>query len=106
MMEGTYLSVSRDMKHLILQKLAECMYSFKAYRTDEDFAEVATALISKNPCLREQGSSTGCGRWKNSLKFKMGNFHSKLRKAGCLDVTVIGGRKGKYSPEGHPQNRT
>lgn len=100
--DGTYLCVSRDMKHEILQKLAECMYSFKAYPTDEDFAEVATALISKHPCLREQGSSTGCGGWKNSLKFKMGNFRSKLCKAGCLDVTINGGRKGKYSPEGHP----
>lgn len=30
MRDGTYLSASRDMKHEILQKLAECMYSFKA----------------------------------------------------------------------------
>ncbi|KAL0149357.1 hypothetical protein M9458_055395, partial [Cirrhinus mrigala] len=91
------------MKHEILQKLAECMYSFKAYRTDEDFAEVATALISKHPCLREHGSSTGCGGWKNSLEFKMGNFRSKLHKAGCIDVTVNGERKGKYCPEGQPK---
>lgn len=78
------------------------MYSYKAYPTDEDFAEVATALINKHPCLREQGSSTGCGGWKNSLKFKMGKYRSKLRKAGCLDVSVNGGRRGKYSPEGQP----
>lgn len=45
---GSNLSVSRDMKHDILQKLAEYMYSFKAYPTEEDFAEVATALISKH----------------------------------------------------------
>ncbi|XP_048859457.1 uncharacterized protein LOC125726959 [Brienomyrus brachyistius] len=102
MRDGIYLTVSRDMKHEILQKLAECMYSYKAYPTDEDFAEVATALINKHPCLREQGSLTGCGGWKNSLKFKMGNYRSKLRKAGCLDVSVNGGRRGKYSPEGQP----
>ncbi|KAK3510714.1 hypothetical protein QTP70_015992 [Hemibagrus guttatus] len=57
------------------------MYSFKAFPTDEDFAEVATSLINKHPCLREQGSSTGCRGWKNSLKFKMGNYRSKLCNA-------------------------
>lgn len=93
------------MEHEILQKLAECMYSYKAYPTDEDFAEVATALINKHPCLREQGSSTGCGGWKNSLKFKMCNYRSKLCKAGCLDVSVNGGRRGKYSPEGQPRTQ-
>ncbi|XP_056609966.1 uncharacterized protein LOC130426962 [Triplophysa dalaica] len=100
---GTYhLMVSKDMKHEILHKLAECIYSFKAYPTDKDFAEVAKALINKHPCLREKGSCTGYYGWKNSLKFKMGNYRSKLRKAGCLDVMVNGGRKSKFAPEGQP----
>ncbi|KAI2646867.1 Guanylate cyclase [Labeo rohita] len=32
----------------------------------------------------------------------MPNIRSKLHKAGCIDVTVNGGRKGKYCPEGQP----
>lgn len=100
---GSYhLDVSKDMKHEILQKLADCIYSFKAYPTDEDFTEVAKALINKHPCLREKGSWTGYYGWKNSLKFKMGNYRTKLRKAGCLDVVINGGRKSKFSPEGQP----
>lgn len=39
-------------------------------------------LINKHPCLKEQGSPDGCSSWKHSLKFKMGNYRTKLRKAG------------------------
>ena len=57
----------RDMKHDILEKLAETMYSFKAYPKDDDFSSVAKALISKHPCLTEPGPHRWYG-WKNSLK--------------------------------------
>ncbi|KAK1154857.1 hypothetical protein AOXY_G27871 [Acipenser oxyrinchus oxyrinchus] len=30
----------------------------------------------------------------------MGNYRTKLRKAGCLDVAINRGKRGKYSPEG------
>lgn len=96
------LNISKDVKHEILQKLAEYIYTFKAYPSDKDFSEVAKALINKHPCLREKGSWTGYYGWKNSLKFKMGNYRTKLRKAGCLDVMVNGGRKSKFCPEGQP----
>lgn len=100
MKDGTFIVPSRDMKHAILEKLAESMYSFKAYPLDEDFGVVAAALINKHPCLKEPGSPTGWYGWKNSLKFKMGNYRTKLRKAGCLDVAINGGKRGKYFPEG------
>lgn len=92
MTDQTYFQVSRDMKHEILQKLAETMYSFKAYPKDEDFSDVASALIKKHPCLTEPGSVNG---WKNSLKFKMGNYRTKLRRAGCSDVAISGAKRGK-----------
>ncbi|XP_068566737.1 sterile alpha motif domain-containing protein 3-like [Cebidichthys violaceus] len=99
MRDKTYLQVPRDMKHEILEKLAETIYSFKAYPRDEEFNDVATALIQKHPCLTEPGSSNGCNGWKNSLKFKMGNYRTKLRRAGCTDVAVNGGkRKGQTPP--------
>ncbi|KAL4007959.1 hypothetical protein ACER0C_001811 [Sarotherodon galilaeus] len=38
--------------------------------------------------------------WKNSLKFKMANYRTKLRKVGFEDVTVNGGKRSKANPEG------
>lgn len=77
------------MKHEILEKLAEAIYTFKAYPCDEEFNDVATALIQKHPCLIEPGSVTGCNGWKNSIKFKMGNYRTKLCRA------VNQGKRGK-----------
>ncbi|KAM4592885.1 sterile alpha motif domain-containing protein 3-like [Odontesthes bonariensis] len=88
MRDKTYLQVPRDMKHEILEKLAEAIYSSKAYPSDQEFNDVATALIHKHPCLIEPGSANGCNGWKNSIKFKMGNYRTKLRRAGCTDVAV------------------
>ncbi|TKS65863.1 hypothetical protein D9C73_028379 [Collichthys lucidus] len=94
------LTPSRDMKHDILEKLAETMYSFKAYPDDDDFSSVAKALISKHPSLTEPGPQPGWYGWKNSLKFKMANYRTKLRKAGCDDVMINGGKRSKHNPEG------
>lgn len=95
--DGTRLQISRDMKHDILEKLAEMMYKSMAYPHDEHFSAVATALISKHPCLTEPGSATGCIGWKHSLKFKMGNYRTKLRRAGMADVSING--KTKENPD-------
>ncbi|XP_026053336.1 uncharacterized protein LOC113039609 isoform X2 [Carassius auratus] len=92
--DQTYLSVTRDMKHSILEKLAETIYKFDAYPNNERIQSVALALINKHPCLKEQGSPDGCSSWKHSLKFKMGNYRTKLRKAGCVEVGVNGGKTG------------
>lgn len=43
--DGTLLSISRDMKSEILEKIAEAMYSFKAYPDNEQFESAAIALI-------------------------------------------------------------
>uniref|UniRef100_A0A9J7XHJ2 Sterile alpha motif domain-containing protein 3-like n=1 Tax=Cyprinus carpio carpio TaxID=630221 RepID=A0A9J7XHJ2_CYPCA len=98
MRDQTYMQVPRDMKHEILEKLAECMYSFKAYPSDDDFNDVASSLVKKHPCLTEPGSSTGWNGWKNSLKFKMGNYRTKLRRAGCTDVLINVGKRGGQDP--------
>lgn len=99
MRDKTYLQVPRDMKHEILEKLAEAIYTFKAYPCDEEFNDVATALIQKHPCLIEPGSVTGCNGWKNSIKFKMGNYRTKLRRAGCTDVAVNQGKRRGETPQ-------
>ncbi len=100
------MSVSRDMKLDILQKLAEEMYKFSAYPQDEHFTTVAAALIAKHPCLAEPGSTTGCYGWKNSLKSKMGNLRSKLRRCGIADLSVNSKKRTQQNPEGEPSGKS
>ncbi|XP_072568838.1 uncharacterized protein [Paramormyrops kingsleyae] len=104
MKDGTRMTLQRDLKHDILEKLAETMYSFKAYPKDDDFISVAKALISKHPCLTEPGPHGWYG-WKNSLKFKMANYRTKLRKAGFEDVAINGGKRSKGNPEGESSSK-
>lgn len=42
------MTPSQNMKHDVLEKLAETMYSFKAYPEDDDIRGVAKELTSKN----------------------------------------------------------
>lgn len=92
--DGTLLSIPRDMKIEILEKLAENMYSYKAYPGNEEIESVAAALIEKHPCLKEPSSTSGWYGWKISLKFKMGNYRQKLRDAGCQELKVNSERRG------------
>lgn len=81
---GKHLKLTRDQKQDILDKLASTIYGFKAYPCDKEIAQVAEALVTKHPCLKEAGSERGWNGWKNSIKFKLGNYRQKLRKVGCL----------------------
>ncbi|CAL9686158.1 unnamed protein product [Knipowitschia caucasica] len=103
--DGTYLKVTKELKHDILEKLAEVIYAFDAYPTKDDLAAVAQALVETHPCLKEAGSTSGCLGWKNSLKFKVGNYRAKMCKLGRLDVTVNSGKRGRYSTNGDPPNK-
>ncbi|KAK1893790.1 putative pseudouridine transporter, partial [Dissostichus eleginoides] len=38
--------------------------------------------------LKEPGSGTGHQGWTTSIKYKLGNYRSKLRQAGCNEVSV------------------
>ncbi|XP_048854844.1 sterile alpha motif domain-containing protein 3-like [Brienomyrus brachyistius] len=102
--DATFLKVTKELKHDILEKLAETMYAFKAYPTKEDFETVAKALVQTHPCLKETGSHSGWNGWKNSLKFKMGNYRTKMRQLGRLDVTVNGGKRRSDTTNGDPPN--
>ncbi|XP_023659793.2 uncharacterized protein [Paramormyrops kingsleyae] len=85
---GNLLDISKDTKSEILEKLAEAIYAFTPYPQRDDFDNVAQSLINKHPCLKEPGSEKGWYCWKYSLKFKMGNYRSKLRAAGCAELQV------------------
>ncbi|XP_074473268.1 uncharacterized protein LOC141757015 isoform X2 [Sebastes fasciatus] len=53
-----------------------------------EMEQVAQGLIKTHPCLTEKGSCTGCGGWKTSLKYKLSNYRTHLRKLGCPEVIV------------------
>ncbi|KAM6978686.1 sterile alpha motif domain-containing protein 3-like isoform 2-T2 [Tautogolabrus adspersus] len=96
---GKTLKLSRGQKHDILETLAAKMHSFKAYPNDKEISLVAEALVTTHPCLREAGSQTGWYGWKNSLKFKMGNFRTKLSRAGYSEVAVNSGKRSRNNPD-------
>lgn len=83
---GKTLKLSRGQKHDILETLAARMHTYKAYPNDREILEVAEALVTKHHCLSEPGSQKGWHGWKNSLKFKMGNYRTKLGRAGFQAV--------------------
>ena len=92
-------------KHDILEKLAEHVFMYEAYPSDEHLSDVARRLVQKHPCLQEP-NGTWFG-WKNSLKFKMGNYRSKLRKV-CPEVavnTLASKRPGNEKPASCVKNR-
>ncbi|CAL8306445.1 unnamed protein product [Lota lota] len=98
------LQLSRDQKHNILEKLASTIYGFKAYPSDKEISMVAEALVRKHPCLKEAGSDNGWNGWKNSIKFKMGNYRTKMRRAGCQEVAVNAGKRSIKNPENEPSH--
>lgn len=102
--DGTMMKVSKEMKHDILHKLAETIYTqFKAYPGRKEYEAVAKALIAAHPCLRETASQTGYCKWIQSLADKMGNYRAKMRALGHEDVKVNGG-KGRRAG-GDPPNK-
>lgn len=92
--DGTTLN-NPSVKSDILEKLAEKIFQFCAYPTSLQISSVAEALIQKHPCLKEPGSYSGFYGWQTRLKYKMGNYRSKLRSIGCPEVTVNSAKNKK-----------
>ncbi|XP_054870370.1 uncharacterized protein LOC118471749 [Amphiprion ocellaris] len=84
--DGAVLT-NTQIKSEIMEKLADYMYRYTAYPTSLQIGEVAEALVRKHPCLTEPGSCNGWIGWMYSLKYKMGNYRSKLRSLGVPEVT-------------------
>ncbi len=75
---GTLLQ-NHTVKSDILQKLAESIFKYTAYPTTAQIQCAIQALLQKYPCLKEPGCFSGMHGWQQSLKYKMGNYRSKLR---------------------------
>lgn len=95
--KGTLLIPDPKLKSDILEGLIQEVVHHKVYLTNREFDQAAEALIMRHPCLKEKGSVTGYGGWKTSLKYKLSNYHTHLRKVGCPEVCV---NALKYKPEG------
>ncbi|KAK3510914.1 hypothetical protein QTP70_025544, partial [Hemibagrus guttatus] len=91
--------------HLIMDSIAVLKPavgpdSFLHSTLSKQIGKAAEALVSKHPCLKENGSKTGYEGWKNSLRFKMGNYRAKLSRAGIKDVAVNAGKYSRTNPQG------
>lgn len=82
------INLTRDMKIDILDKIAKAVFEVKAYPEPFQIETVASALITKHPCLQEPSGETGYDGWKSSIKYKIGYYRSKLREAGCAEVSI------------------
>ena len=85
---GVLLIPDPKLKSDILEGLIQEVVKHTVYLKDSKFDEVAEALILKHPCLKEKGSPTGYDGWKMSLKYKLSNYRTHLRKVGCPEVCV------------------
>lgn len=102
---GRRLNAPKDMRHNILQKLADEICKYTVYPNKDQLFEVVQALTKKHPCLAEPGSSTGCLGWKNKLFWKMGNVRSKLHKLGMPEVAVNSRGRRNQREDGEPPTR-
>ncbi|KAK0131259.1 Sterile alpha motif domain-containing protein 3 [Merluccius polli] len=84
--DGTRLT-NPSIKSAILDGLSQAMFKYTAYPTGLQIAAVADALVKKHPCLRDASSFSGSYSWHYSLKYKMGNYRSKLRNLEIPEVT-------------------
>lgn len=96
---GKGLSLTRDVKVEILDKLAQEMFALKAYPDKSQIQSVASELVCKHPCLKEPGSGTGYDGWTTSIKYKLGNYRAKLRQAVCHEVSVNRRRGRSEDPD-------
>uniref|UniRef100_UPI003AAE858A uncharacterized protein isoform X1 n=1 Tax=Centroberyx gerrardi TaxID=166262 RepID=UPI003AAE858A len=98
---GTFLSLTPKVRSDILEGLAEEIIKYTAYPRDDQFEEVAEALVQTHPCLREKGTRTGYCGWKHYIKIKMMNFRTKLSRAGHPEV-IVNSLKNKQKGQGKP----
>ncbi|XP_063054304.1 sterile alpha motif domain-containing protein 3-like isoform X2 [Engraulis encrasicolus] len=95
--EAKPLKLTKDQKHNILEAMAIEMYKYAGYPSGKQIRQAAEALVKKHPCLKEK-TGTGYDAWKNSLFFKMGNYRTKLSRAGLKEVSVNAGKRSRLHP--------
>ncbi|KAF6730795.1 hypothetical protein FQA47_008429 [Oryzias melastigma] len=98
----TKLTPSSKVLSDVLEKLAESIYAYTPYPEDCHYSDVAEALTTKHPCLREPGSfNLGYG-WKQRLKIKMGNYRTQLKAHGTSAELTVNSLKSKNPEDSYP----
>lgn len=85
----TRLTPTSKMLSNILERLAEKIFSYKAYPTDADLSEVAEALTRKHPCLRQPDSFNESYGWKLRLNCKICNYRTQLKSHGLASEFMV-----------------
>uniref|UniRef100_A0AAQ5Y3W1 Uncharacterized protein n=1 Tax=Amphiprion ocellaris TaxID=80972 RepID=A0AAQ5Y3W1_AMPOC len=85
---GTYFNPGPKLKGIILDSLAQELMKYTKYPKDYQCEEVAAALMKAHPCLGQLGSKTGFWGWKQSLKYKVQNYRTKLGLLGHPEIRV------------------
>ncbi|CAL8390980.1 unnamed protein product [Arctogadus glacialis] len=98
----TRLTPSSKMLSDILERLAEKIFSYKAYPTDADLGDVAVALTIKHPCLRQSDSFNESYGWKIRLKSKMCNYRTQLKSHGLASELMVNTLKYKSREDLYP----
>lgn len=70
----------------IVEKLSKSIYAYVAYPSGAQISDVAEALCTKYPFLKEPGSFSGFYGWQQRLRWKMSNYRTKLRAYGVPEV--------------------
>uniref|UniRef100_A0A669E9R0 Uncharacterized protein n=1 Tax=Oreochromis niloticus TaxID=8128 RepID=A0A669E9R0_ORENI len=97
------LKLKRSQKSEILKKMAETIYSFKAYAHKKEVAMAAQALIRAHPCLRMTTGEDGALGWKRHMGYKLASYRNNLAKAGVAEVAINTGRRSRNNPNNdHP----
>lgn len=101
--DQTRLTPTSKMLSDILERLAEKIFSYKAYPSDTDLSEVAEALTRKHPCLRQPDSFNESYGWKLRLKSKMCNYRTQLKSHGLASELMVNTLKSKSREDSIPQ---
>ena len=81
--DGTLLTTPNNRSD-INEQLAQFVYTYTAYPSA--LQVLSLKCLSRNPCLKDSGSSSGLSGWQTSIKYKMSNYRTKLRGFGIPDV--------------------
>ncbi|CAI5648615.1 unnamed protein product [Oreochromis niloticus] len=101
--DQTRLTPTSKMLSDILERLAEKIFSYKAYPSDADLSDVAEALTRKHPCLRQPDSFNESYGWKLRLKTKMSNYRTQLKSHGLASELLVNTLKSKSQEDPVPK---
>lgn len=78
-------TLTRSQRRVFWKKYPE-IFKYKAYPTDNDFSDVAKALVKRHLCLCKRKLFNGCYGQKQRLKTEMDNYWNQFKDIGCCKL--------------------